>query len=84
MLRRIVWIAVVSAVVAAKSSSNNGLNGLLLGKDRELFHVAIDLKWFFKKLTDVKGWGKMILKISNLMQQEKKFLLLERVEWCHL
>lgn len=41
----------------------------VLGKDRQLFHAVIDLKWVFSRLMDKKGWS---IWLSNVGKKLKK------------
>jgi len=46
-----------SAGTRSTPSRNKNLDpGIVLGKDRELFHIVLDLKWFFSKIKDYSTW----------------------------
>lgn len=38
---------------------------VVLGQDRDLIHVSVDLKWLFKTLTDQKKWNELTFSITS-------------------
>ena len=39
------------------------------GKDRELFHASIDLKWLFQSITEKKTWSSMLSSIFHKIKR---------------
>ena len=56
MITIIFLLILINIHIINCNTTNNPTKGLLLGKDRELFHVAVDLKWFFGKLKSITSW----------------------------
>jgi len=59
---------------ANDNTNNNNNRGFksefIVGKDRELFHISIDLKWLYDSITDKSMWYGIF---CNLMERIRKY-----------
>ena len=53
---------------AKRASKNKGFEpGVVLGKDRELFHIVLDLRWVISKLKNYRTWLNLARRTADIV-----------------